>query len=155
RRARPGDDAGPVSAGRHGCLSHPRSGILARPLRGFMTLLWRMLLGGLRDLAPGVVVIFFFQLVVLCQPAANLLGLLEGAVLVVVGLTLFIYGLQLALFPLGEALAFALAERGSFLWLLAFAFLLGFGTTIAEPALTAVAAEAARAAAAAGAIENT
>src|SRR5690606_17747679 len=99
--------------------------------------------------------IFFFQLVVLGQPAANLLGLLEGAVLVVVGLTLFIYGLQLALFPLGEALAFALAERGSFLWLLAFAFLLGFGTTIAEPALTAVAAEAARAAAAAGAIENT
>ncbi len=114
-----------------------------------------MLLGSLRDLAPVVVVIFFFQLVVLGQPAANLLGLLEGAVLVVVGLTLFIYGLQLALFPLGEALAFALAERGSFLWLLAFAFLLGFGTTIAEPALTAVAAEAARAAAAAGAIENT
>ena len=120
-----------------------------------MVLLWKMLLGSLRDLAPVVVVIFFFQLVVLGQPAANLLGLLEGAVLVVLGLTLFVYGLQLALFPLGESLAFALAERGSFLWLIAFAFLLGFGTAIAEPALTAVAAEAASAAAASGAIENS
>src|SRR5690606_19154869 len=60
-----------------------------------------------------------------------------------------------ALFPLGEALAFALAERGSFPWLIAFAFLLGFGTTIAEPALTAVAAEAAGAAATSGAIEDS
>ena len=120
-----------------------------------MVLLWKMLLGSLRDLAPVVVVIFFFQLVVLGQPAANLLGLLEGAVLVVLGLTLFVYGLQLALFPLGESLAFALAERGSFAWLIAFAFLLGFGTTIAEPALTAVAAEAAGAAATSGAIEDS
>lgn len=120
-----------------------------------MVLLWKMLLGSLRDLAPVVVVIFFFQLVVLGQPAANLLGLLEGAVLVVLGLTLFVYGLQLALFPLGESLAFALAERGSFAWLIVFAFLLGFGTAIAEPALTAVAAEAAGAAATSGAIENS
>lgn len=120
-----------------------------------MTLLWRMLLGSLRDLAPVVVVILFFQVVVLRQPAGNLLVLLEGAVLVVVGLTLFVYGLQLALFPIGEALAYALAERGSFLWLVAFAFLLGFGTTFAEPALTAVAREAAGAAAAGGAIEQS
>jgi hypothetical protein len=119
-----------------------------------MALLGRMLLGSLRDLAPVAVVILFFQIFVLGQPATSLLGLLEGAVLVIVGLTLFVYGLQLALFPIGEALAFALARRGSFPWLVLFAFLLGFCSTIAEPALTAVAAEAASAAAAAGLLDD-
>lgn len=114
-----------------------------------------MLLGSLRDLAPVALVILFFQVVVLREPAGNLLVLLEGAVLVVVGLTLFVYGLRLALFPIGEAIAYALAERGSFVLLVVFSFLLGFGTTFAEPALTAVAREAAGAAAAGGAIEQT
>lgn len=120
-----------------------------------MMLFWRTLLGSLRDLAPIVAVILFFQIVVLRQPVADLLVFLEGAVLVVAGLTLFVYGLQLALFPIGEAVAHALAQKGSFIWLIVFAFLLGFGTAIAEPALTAVAAEAAGAAAAGGVIENT
>ncbi|NBC21923.1 MAG: DUF1538 domain-containing protein, partial [Gammaproteobacteria bacterium] len=73
--------------------------------------------------------------------------------LVVIGLTLFIYGLKLALFPVGENLAHALARKGSVFWLIAFAFALGFGTTVAEPALIAVAAEAGKIAAAAGVIE--
>lgn len=120
-----------------------------------MALLWRMTLGSIRDITPVVLVILFFQIVVLQQPASHLLGLIEGAVLVLLGLTLFVYGLELALFPIGEALAYALAERGNFLLLLVFAFLLGCGTTFAEPALTAVAAEAARAAAAGGVIVDT
>jgi hypothetical protein len=120
-----------------------------------MALLWRMTLGSIRDLTPVVVVILFFQIVVLQQPASELLGLIEGALLVLVGLTLFVYGLELALFPIGDALANALAQRGSFILLLVFAFLLGFGTTFAEPALTAVAAEAAAAAASGGAIADT
>lgn len=114
-----------------------------------------MLLGSLRDLAPIVVVILFFHVVVLQRPLGELGVLVQGAVLVVVGLTLFVYGLELALFPIGEALAFALAKRGSFLWLLAFAFLLGFGTTFAEPALTAIATEAAGVAAESGVISDT
>jgi len=112
-------------------------------------------MGSVRDLAPIVVVIGFFQLFILQRPLAELLALTEGAVLVVLGLTLFIYGLELALFPIGDALAHGLARKGSVPWLVAFAFLLGFGTTIAEPALTAVASEAARAASAAGAIADT
>jgi hypothetical protein len=71
---------------------------------------------------------------------------------VVVGLTFFIFGLRLALFPVGEALAHALAEKGSVFWLVVFAFVLGFGTTIAEPALIAIAAEAAEVAASEGEI---
>ncbi len=108
--------------------------------------------GSLRDLAPIVLVIGFFQLVVLRQPIPNLGEILLGALLVVVGLTLFVRGLELGLFPIGESMAFAFARKGSLPWLLAFAFSLGFGTTVAEPALIAVAAEAAEVAAEAGLI---
>jgi hypothetical protein len=78
-----------------------------------------------------------------------------GALLVAAGLTFFIFGLRLALFPIGEGLAHALARKGSVFWLVVFAFMLGFGTTIAEPALIAIAAEAAAVAAAADAIAST
>ena len=120
-----------------------------------MSRVWRLTLGSLRDFTPIVLVILVFQVFVLKQPIGELLVLTEGALLVVFGLTLFIYGLELALFPMGEALAYALAQKGSVAWLVAFAFLLGFGTTIAEPALMAVAGEAANAAATAGTIVNS
>ena len=120
-----------------------------------MTLFLRQALGSVRDLAPIVLVISVFQVFVLQRPLAELLALTEGALLVVVGLTLFIYGLELALFPIGEALAHGLARKGSVRWLVTFAFLLGFGTTIAEPALTVVAGEAARVASTEGAIADT
>lgn len=120
-----------------------------------MTRLWRIVFGTLRDLAPVVVVILLFQMVVVQQPITRLFPLVEGTLLVLTGLILLLYGLELALFPLGDALAYALAERGSFIWLLVFAFLLGFGTTFAEPALTAVASEAASAAAAGGVIADS
>jgi hypothetical protein len=71
------------------------------------------------------------------------------------GLTFFIFGLRLALFPVGEGLAHALAKKGSVFWLFTFAFVLGFGTTIAEPALIAVAAEASEVAVDAGVIGST
>jgi hypothetical protein len=120
-----------------------------------MALFWRMIMGTLRDLSPVVVVVLFFQVVILQQPVAKLFPLVEGTLLVVAGLVLLVYGLELALFPLGETLANALARRGSVALLVVFSFLLGFGTTIAEPALTAVAAEAANAAAAGGAIAES
>ena len=110
----------------------------------------RLVLGTLRDLAPIILVIAFFQLAVLRQPLPDLGGLLGGLVLVMAGLALFIQGLEMGLFPIGESMAGAFARKGSLAWLLAFAFALGFGTTVAEPALIAVAAEAARAAAGAG-----
>ena len=96
-----------------------------------------------RDLAPIIIVISFFQIFVLQQPIPNLPELLFGTLMVAIGLALFIRGLEMALFPLGESMAYAFARKGSLLWLLVFAFCLGFGTTIAEPALIAVANEAA------------
>ena len=108
-----------------------------------------------RDLAPIVGVIAFFQLLVLRQPIPDLVGLLTGTLLVVIGLTLFVHGLKLGLFPIGESIAHDFARKGSLFWLLAFAFALGFGTTVAEPALIAVADEAAEVAATGGMIESS
>lgn len=99
---------------------------------------------GARDLAPIVGVVAVFQLLVLGEPFADLGGTLLGLGAVLAGLTLFVQGLKLALFPIGEGIAFEFARRGSLPLLLVFAFALGFGTTIAEPALLAVADEAAR-----------
>ena len=109
----------------------------------------------IRDLLPIILVIGFFQLVVLQQPIPNMGKLLYGTVMVVLGLTLFVRGLEMGLFPIGESMAYDFARKGSVLWLLAFAFALGFGTTVAEPALIAVAAEAANVAAVGGMIENS
>ena len=122
-------------------------------MREALQTLGRDALGSVRDLAPIVLVIGVFQIFVIRQPAADLAPLLYGALLVVAGLTLFIYGLRMALFPVGESLAYSLARKGSVFWLILFAFLLGFGTTIVEPALIAVAGEAAKVAAQAEAIE--
>ena len=108
----------------------------------------------LRDLAPIVLVIAFFQAVVLQQPFPNLANVLVGLVCVVIGLALFIQGLESGLFPIGESIAEAFAHKGSATLLLAFAFCLGFGATVAEPALIAIAAEAAEVAAEAGAIAD-
>ncbi|HDZ3732744.1 TPA: DUF1538 domain-containing protein [Vibrio harveyi] len=117
--------------------------------------LFRALLSSARDLLPIVIVITFFQLVVLQEPLPNLVSILFGLLLVILGLTFFIFGLELGLFPIGENMAQAFANKGSVFWLLIFAFCLGFGTTIAEPALTAVAEEASEVAAEGGMIANT
>jgi hypothetical protein len=115
----------------------------------------RPLLQSSKDLAPIVLVIAFFQLAVLKQPIPNLGGLVFGLVLVMLGLAFFVRGLDLGLFPLGEAMAYAFARKGSLFWLLCFAFALGFGTTAAEPALIAIADEAAAVAATGGMIVDT
>ncbi|MET0050732.1 MAG: DUF1538 domain-containing protein [Candidatus Thiodiazotropha sp.] len=116
--------------------------------------LFASLLSSFRDLVPIFVVIAFFQIAVLQQPIPNIGSLLFGSLLVLLGLSLFIEGLNLGLFPLGESMAWNFARKGSLTWLLIFAFSLGFGTTVAEPALIKIAEEAAQVAAAGGMIED-
>ncbi len=115
----------------------------------------KLFLGSIRDLAPVILVIGFFQYAVLQQPVPNLDTILVGLIFVLVGLTLFIQGLEIGLFPLGESMANAFARKGNLFALLAFAFALGFGTTVAEPALIAVADEAAIVAAEGGVVAPT
>jgi uncharacterized membrane protein (DUF2068 family) len=116
--------------------------------------LGRALLGASRDLAPIITVIALFQVLVLHQPFPELLSILAGLGLVIVGLALFVVGLDAGLFPLGETLAEEFALKGSLFWLMLFAFALGAGTTVAEPALIAVTREGAKALAEAGLIDN-
>lgn len=123
--------------------------------KGTMPPFLRPLFDSVRDLLPIMLVIGFFQLVVLQQPLPNFGKLVVGVVFVVVGLTLFIRGLEMGLFPIGESMAYAFARKGSVLWLLLFSFALGFGTTVAEPALIAVGNEAAKVAAGGGMIVDT
>lgn len=96
----------------------------------------------MRDVMPIILVILFFQLVVLGQPFPHLNEVVWGMVLVVMGLFLFTQGLERGLFPLGESLAYDFARKGSLWWLLIFAFTIGYATTVAEPALLAVAEKA-------------
>jgi hypothetical protein len=108
-----------------------------------MNVFARQLVSAFRDLLPILLVVAFFQFVVLRQPIDDPLGILVGLLAVILGLALFIQGLELSLFPIGETMAGEFAKKGNVAWLLAFAFSLGFGTTVAEPALIAVSAEAA------------
>lgn len=116
--------------------------------------LGRALGDSIRDLTPIIVVITFFQIFVLGQTPDDFLTILGGLLCVAAGLALFVAGLEMALFPLGESMANAFVHKGSLTALLAFAFALGFGTTVAEPSLIAVCAEAAAVAAEAGIIVN-
>jgi hypothetical protein len=115
---------------------------------------WNSLFDSFRDLLPIIVVIGFFQFAVLQQPIPNFGEIAIGILFVVIGLTLFVQGLNMGLFPIGESMAYAFASKGNIFWLLCFAFALGFGTTIAEPALIAVAEEAALVAATGGMIAD-
>jgi hypothetical protein len=101
----------------------------------------------LRDLLPILCVVALFQWLVIGQPMPQVEQRLGGVLVALVGLTLFVRGLAMSIFPLGESLADGLAQRGSLWLLIVFGFALGFGSTVAEPALAAVADQAALAAA--------
>ncbi|MGS0730119.1 DUF1538 family protein, partial [Shewanella sp. 0m-11] len=117
--------------------------------------LLKALFNSFKDLIPIILVVCFFEIFVLQQAPDNLFSILIGLVFIIVGLTFFVFGLEMGLFPIGESLAQALARKGSVFWLVVFSFSLGFGTTLAEPALTAVANEAAEVAAEVGAIKSS
>jgi len=96
-----------------------------------------------KDLLPIIIVVALFQGVIIRAVPDNLASIVIGLTIVAVGLALFIRGLELGIFPIGEGLAVDFAKKGSVFWLLTFAFTIGFATTVAEPALIAIAAKAA------------
>lgn len=120
--------------------------------------LYQTFLSTLGDVIPISVIIIGFQFLVLRKPIAQPLKVLAGFVYVIIGLTLFLLGLEMALFPLGRTMASQLTSPdflteyrlsiGSVLhwidyyWVYVFAFCIGFSTTIAEPSLIAVAIKA-------------
>jgi nitrogen regulatory protein PII len=108
-------------------------------LRSFIQLLKE----SFRDLLPIILVILFFQLAIIQTVPENWLSTAIGLGIVGVGLAVFLLGLEVGIFPVGEKLASDFAHKGSTVWILLFGFLIGFGTTIAEPALYVIAVKAA------------
>ena len=116
------------------------------------------LLTMLRDVLPIAAILFGFQILILRRPIKNPARVAMGMVFVLLGLTLFLQGLETALFPIGRMMAQQLTApdfiQGSasgalevvrwqdFLWVYLFAAAIGFATTVAEPALLAVAIKA-------------
>ena len=96
-----------------------------------------------RDLLPIILVIMFFQLAIIQSVPENWLSTAIGLGIVGVGLAVFLLGLEVGIFPVGEGLASDFAHKGSTFWIVIFAFMIGFGTTVAEPALIVIAQKAA------------
>ncbi|MCP5164681.1 MAG: DUF1538 domain-containing protein [Pseudomonadales bacterium] len=112
------------------------------------------------DVLPIAAIIFGFQFFVLRQIPASLPAILWGFGWVLLGLSLFLLGLEWCLFPLGRLMAAQLTDPAfieaghaaagaagainwrDYLWVYIFAFMIGFSTTIAEPSLIAVAIKA-------------
>jgi hypothetical protein len=116
---------------------------------------WEVLLATMLDVAPILILILFFQFVVLRKPIPQWRRVILGGVYVVIGLALFLMGLEKALFPLGNLMAEQLADPDfvglepgqpfdwkAYYWIYLFSALIGFSTTIAEPSLIAVAYKA-------------
>ena len=96
----------------------------------------KLLKDSFRDLLPIVLVILFFQLAIIQTVPEGWVNTAIGLGIVAVGLAIFLQGLEKGIFPVGENLARDFAKSGWVTWILIFGFLIGFGTTIAEPALT-------------------
>lgn len=113
-------------------------------------------LNTLKDVAPIVLLVALFQIFVIKKTIPNFKNVLLGIVFVIIGLALFLMGLDQALFPIGEMMAKqlsnaeflmdqysgSLTDWEAYYWIYIFAALIGFSTTIAEPALYAVAVKA-------------
>lgn len=107
-------------------------------MKNFLYLFYKAFL----NIVPLIGVIVIFQALVIREPFPNIAGMASGFFLAALGLFLFMRGLEAGLFPLGESMAFSFAERGNIWLLLVFAAAIGYTTTIAEPALIAIAGKA-------------
>ncbi len=103
----------------------------------------KLLKESFRDLLPIMIVIMFFQLAIIQSVPENWLSTAIGLAIVGLGLAVFLLGLEVGIFPVGEGLASEFARKGSTKWIIIFAFMIGFGTTVAEPALIVIAQKAA------------
>lgn len=133
-------------------------------LDGYLSLLWISFWGTVKDILPIILVLGFFQLVVIRKSVPQLGRIAFGMLLVVVGLAIFLVGLEKCIFPLGKSMANQLSDPlflsngnqevykallagtymgpGVYFWAIVFAFSIGFSTTMAEPSLIAVAIKA-------------
>jgi|TARA_R100000049_G_C1955916_1_gene110697 hypothetical protein len=105
------------------------------------------LAGMLRDVLPIIITVLFFQYLVLRRKLSNPKKIAFGFALVILGLYAFVVGLKLGLFPIGTSMAEQLMAMDSYAPVYLFALMIGFATTMAEPALIAIGKQAEEAAA--------
>lgn len=110
-------------------------GLSLQEVFGLALELLRALGEGLRSVAPVIGILLVFQLLILRQPLENWREIAIGLGLTAVGLVIFLRGLEIGLLPLGEQASEALAGRGSLFLVILFGLALGYGATLAEPAL--------------------
>ncbi len=108
----------------------------------YIRLFNKLLRESFRDLLPIIAVIVFFQLAVIQSFPENWINAVIGMLIVGVGLAVFLLGLEIGIFPIGDDLAKNFANSRRLSWLLLFGFMIGFGTTIAEPSLIIIAEKA-------------
>ncbi len=102
----------------------------------------KLLKESFRDLLPIILVILFFQLAIIQAIPDGWESTAIGLIIVGIGLAIFLLGLEVGIFPVGEGLARDFAIKGAIGWIVLFSFMLGFGTTVAEPALLVIADKA-------------
>lgn len=116
---------------------------VASPVGGSLALgMLRDLMTMVRDVLPIIVVVLFFQYLVIRKPLPHLRTAGIGFILVIIGLYAFVVGLKLGLFPIGRSMAEQLIALDRWLFVYLFAFAIGFATTMAEPALIAISSQA-------------
>ena len=117
---------------------------------------WQTLLGTLRDVMPIAAIIIGFQVLIIRKPVHHPKKIIIGFFYVLLGIALFLKGLEMALFPIGELMAKQLTAPEfihidpslnnvpwqAYFWVYIFAASIGFATTLAEPSLIAVAIKA-------------
>lgn len=111
-------------------------------MRDLLLIFLSDLKNSINDLLPIIIVVGLFQIFIIQSVPDNLLAISSGLTIVAFGLAVFIRGLEIGIFPIGENLAHDFAAKGSLWWLLLFSFMIGFSTTVAEPALIAIADKA-------------
>lgn len=117
---------------------------------------WQTMIETIRDVMPIAAIIIGFQVLIIRKPVHQPKKLIIGFFYVLLGIALFLKGLEMALFPIGELMAKQLTAPEflqidvslgnvpwqAYYWVYIFAASIGFATTLAEPSLIAVAIKA-------------
>jgi hypothetical protein len=122
--------------------SHVSNNISLDSATSLISSIFYGILNVIKDILPIIIIILFFQYLILKKHIKNLSTIILGFILLVLGLYLFIFGLDMGLFSLGETMAYELTNKDSKTLIYIFGFAIGFSTTMAEPALIAIAKKA-------------
>jgi hypothetical protein len=139
-------EAGEVVVGVAAVADHAATEVASKVAGSLLLGMLRDLLVMFRDVLPIILVILVFQYLVIRKRIAHVRKVMGGFVMVIIGLYAFVVGLKIGLFPIGKSMAEQLIGLDQWIYVYLFAGAIGFATTMAEPALIAIAQKAEEAA---------